>query len=208
MMIETVDENPFRSTHFAWINLCIERIEYTNVMHLSGCLTTNRDKFSACYTDYIPLCYIENTSQYYEEGLSSICSGFFTGNAYYMRTTCKYIIEKFLYYLDLGYGTTDEHLYNPVYYDHPYLFDHYYGNCGEIITNYKYVYQKPTEIINNFIYKSFECGDYSQCLDACRFVLKSIALKKCKLDEKHTAMLRYYFTESSIPSLLTLYREK
>lgn len=198
MLIETINENPFQSTHFAWINFCIERMGYKNLVHLPECLLTNRDKFSTCYIDYIPLWYIQNTALYYERGLANMCSGFFTGNAHYMRMTCKYIIEKFLYYLDLGYGHADEQLYSPVYYDHPELFDHYYGDYTEMITNYKYIYERPTEPIRNLIRNSFECGNYSRCLDACRFVLRSLGTNKCNLDDYYKGLLQYYFTESSM----------
>jgi hypothetical protein len=196
MLIETVSENPFKSTHFAWINFCIERMGYKNLVHLPECLETNRDKFSTCYIDYIPLWYIQNTAVYYQRGLANMCSGFFTGNAYYMKMVCKYMIEKFLYYLKLGYGHADEQLFSPVYYDHPLLFDHYYGDYTEMITNYKYIYDRATEPVRNLIHNSFECENYERCLDACKFVLRSLALKKCTLEDKYMKLLQYYFTES------------
>jgi hypothetical protein len=115
-----------------------------------------------------------------------------------MKTTCKYIIEKFLYYLKLGYGHADEQLFSPVYYDHPALFDHYYGDYTEMITNYKYIYDRATEPVRNLIHNSFECENYERCLDACKFVLRSLALKKCTLEDKYMKLLQYYFTESSM----------
>ena len=198
MMIEVILDNPFMSTHFTWINFCIERMGYKNLVHLPECLETNRDKFSTCYIDYIPLWYIQNTAVYYERGIANMCSGFFTGNAYYMKHVCKYIIEKFLYYLKLGYGHADEQLFSPVYFDHPDLFEHYYGDYTEMITNYKYIYERATEPVCNIMRNSFDCNNYEICLNACKFVLRSIALKKCNLDEKHMKLLQYYFTESTI----------
>jgi hypothetical protein len=203
MLIETIDENPFNSTHFCWINFCIERMGYKNLVHLPECLITNREKFSTCYIEYIPDWYIKDTARYYDRGIANMCSGFFTGNAYYMRTTCKYIIEKFLYYLELGYGHADEQLFSPVYFDHPELFDHYYGDYTEMITNYKYVYARPEEPLHILIKNSFDCGDYARCLDGCRFLLRSLGLHKCRLDEKDLNLLRYYFTESSMNLLIS-----
>jgi hypothetical protein len=198
MIIETIEENPFKSTHFCWINFCIERMGYKNLVHLPECLLTNREKFSTCYIEYIPQWYIQDTARYYQRGIANMCSGFFTGNTYYMHTTCKYIIEKFLYYLELGYGHADEQLFSPVYFDHPELFDHYYGDYTEMITNYKYVYARPEEPLHILIKNSFDCGDYARCLDGCRFLLRSRGLGKCMLDEKDLNLLRYYFTESSM----------
>ncbi|MCJ7636568.1 MAG: hypothetical protein MUO21_03680, partial [Nitrososphaeraceae archaeon] len=54
MIKQTIDENPFESTHFAWCNICIERYGYKNVMALEDVMAQYRDKFSTCYIDYIP----------------------------------------------------------------------------------------------------------------------------------------------------------
>jgi hypothetical protein len=198
MLIETVDDNPFKSTQFCWINFCIERMGYKNLVHLPECLLTNREKFSTCYIDYIPKWFVNDLNTYFDRGIANMCSGFFTGNAHYMRTTCRHIIEKFLYYLALGYGHADEQLFSPVYYEHTDLFEHYYGDYSEMITNYKYIYKRPEEPLHNLIKNSFNCANYRRCMDACQFILRSLALRKCKLDDNHMAMLRYYYTESSI----------
>jgi hypothetical protein len=201
MMIETIDQNPFGSTHFAWINFCIERMGYKNLVHLPECLLVNRDKFSTCYIDYIPQWYINITPLFYSRGVCSMCSGFFTGNAHYMRMTCKYIIEKFLYYLELGYGHADEQLYSPVYFDHPELFEHYYGDYTEMITNYKYIYARPEEPIKNIIQNSFRQMNYKRCMKVCEFILQSIAKKTCQLNEENMIKLRYYYTEATMKVL-------
>ena len=54
MLKEMIELNPFESTYFAWINFCIERMGYTNLIHLDEALSVHRDKFSTCYINYIP----------------------------------------------------------------------------------------------------------------------------------------------------------
>jgi hypothetical protein len=176
---ETINLNPFKSTHFAWVNLCIERMGFKNLVKLSEGLSINRNKFSTCYIDYIPKVLIRNTHKYFRFGRCSMCSGFFTGNKEYMYRVCDLLENKFLEYLEEGYGHADEQLYSPVYFDNPELFEHYYGDYKQMITNYRYIYDDPQSPIDHFIANSFQNQDYLKCYEACKFVFRSFALGKC-----------------------------
>jgi len=185
MLKEVISLNLFGSTHFAWINFCIERMGFKNLIHLEEALATNRDKFSTCYIDYIPENLVRNLYEYFRWGRCSMCSGFFTGDAEHMYKVCDLIEDKFLYYLRIGYGHADEQLYSPVYFENPELFEHYYGDYQQMITNYKYIYDAPEPPVYNFIRNSFNNGDYKKCLEACEFILDSMKLGKCVLSDKN-----------------------
>ena len=185
MLNETIELNPFNSKYFCWINFCIERMGYSNLKYLDEALSVKRNKFSTCYIDYIPHELIKNTKEYFKWGRCSMCSGFFTGNKEYMRDVCKLILDKFLYYLNLGYGHADEQLYSPVYFENPELFEHYYGDYQQMITNYKYVYESPENPIRNFINNSFKYENFEKCIECCEFILNSLKLKKCNLDNNN-----------------------
>jgi len=189
MLMETIEQNPFNSKYFGWINFCIERMGYTNLKYLDEALSVKRDKFSTCYIDYIPSDLIRDTKEYFKWGRCSMCSGFFTGNKEYMYKVCHLIIKKFLYYLSIGYGHADEQLYSPVYFEHPDLFEHYYGDYQQMITNYKYIYESPEPPIYNFINNSFKHGDFKKCIECCEFILKSIELNKCQLNQYYSNIL-------------------
>jgi hypothetical protein len=193
MLKEIIQINPFNSTHFAWINFCIERMGYKNLIYLDEALSSKRDKFSTCYIDYIPETLINNTSEYFKFGRCSMCSGFFTGNKEYMFKVCELIENKFLEYLEKGYGHADEQLYSPVYFENPELFDHYYGDYQQMITNYKYIYDSPEPPIYNFIANSYKFKDYTKCYEACKFVWKSYCLNKCNISEDYLTKLYYYY---------------
>jgi len=180
MLKEVIAENPFHSTHFAWINICIERMGYKNLQRLSEALSVKRDKFSTCYIDYVPKELIQNTAEYFKWGRCSMCSGFFTGNGKYMAKVCDLIEDKFLEYLAAGYGHADEQLFSPVYFEHPELFEHYYGDYQQMITNYRYIYEAAEPPIFNFIRNSYLHKDYAKCKEACTFVFRSIELGKCE----------------------------
>jgi hypothetical protein len=193
MLKEVIKTNPFNSTHFCWINFCIERMGFKNLIRLEEGLSINRDKFSTCYIDYIPEILINNTKEYFKWGRCSMCSGFFTGNAEYMYKVCDLLENKFLEYLELGYGHADEQLYSPVYFEHPELFEHYYGDYHEMITNYNYVYDSPNSPIRNFIHNSFQNRNYIKCYEACKFVFNSWSLDKCEIDQNNLYTLFYYY---------------
>jgi len=193
MLKEVIKNNYFQSTHFCWINFCIERMGYTNVMHLDEALSVKRDKFSTCYIDYISEELIKNTKEYFSWGRCSMCSGFFTGNTEYMYKVCDLIENKFLEYLKLGYGHADEQLYSPVYFENPDLFEHYFGDYRQMVTNYKYIYENPEAPVYNFITNSFNNKNYEKCLEACVFVWNSYCLDKCGYNEEYIRKICYYY---------------
>ena len=196
MMKEIINLDPFGSTHFCWINFCIERMGYKNVKYLDEALSIKRDKFSTCYIDYIPHELINNTKEYYKWGRCGMCSGFFTGNKEYMYKVCDLIEKKFIYYLIRGYGHADEQLYSPVYFENPELFEHYYGDYQQMITNYAYIYEAPEAPIRNFIRNSYENKNYKKCFEACNYLLKSYHLDKFQLDNENFNRLKWYYDRS------------
>jgi hypothetical protein len=209
MLMETINLNPFKSEYFCWINFCIERMGYTNIKYLDEALSVKRKKFSTCYIDYIPYELILNTQEYYKFGRCSMCSGFFTGNKEYMYKVCNLILGKFLYYLSIGYGHADEQLYSPVYFENTDLFEHYYGDYQQMITNYKYIYEAPESPIKNFINNSFKYNNFYKCIECCEILLESLKLYKCNLNEYYFNILiekylisklntRFYFNDNLI----------
>jgi hypothetical protein len=196
MLKEAIENNYFNSTHFCWINFCIERMGYTNIMHLNEALSVNRDKFSTCYIDYVPENIIKNLKEYFLWGRCSMCSGFFTGNEEYMYKVCDLVENKFLEYLDLGYGHADEQLFSPVYFENPDMFEHYYGDYHQMITNYKYIYENPEAPVYNFIRNSFHNKNYKKCLEACIYVWDSYCLGKCNYNVDYIKEISYYYMMS------------
>jgi hypothetical protein len=109
-----------------------------------------------------------------------------------MYTVCNKIIDKFVYYVNLGYGHADEQLYSPVYFENKNLFEHYFGDYTEMITNYKYVRDRPDQIVNIFIYNSYLHKDYKKCEECCKFLLNSLCKNKCKMDKQNIKILYEY----------------
>jgi hypothetical protein len=194
IMKQTIDTNVFGSTHFGWINICIERMGYSNLVHLDEALGVHRNKFSTCYIDYIPEGVVNDLREYFiNGGRCGMCSGFFTGDAYYMWTVADLIENQFIEYLKAGYGHADEQLYSPVYFKNPNLFQHYYGDYHQMITNYVWIYQAPSVPILHFIRNSFDWRNFSKCYEACQVVWESYCSGKCELSFNDKIWLCYYY---------------
>ena len=80
-----------------------------------------------------------------------MCSGFFTGNTYYMTEFCNEIIKSFDDMLIQDVGHADEQLFSIVFFRRPDIFEFYYGDYTEMITNYGWIYDRPEEPVKNII---------------------------------------------------------
>jgi glycosyltransferase involved in cell wall biosynthesis len=197
MLKRAIADNPFESTHFAWINICIERMGFKNLIHLDEALGLHRDRFSTCFIDYVSRKTVEDLPGYFGGkaciGRCSMCSGFFTGNAHYMRAVCNELEGEFLRCLDRGFGHADEQLYPIVYHKHPELFDWYVGDYAEMITNYAAAYDRPEQPINHLVRNSLAAGDREVAGRAAGIVLASHDAGRCSLGDRDLAVLRAIF---------------
>jgi hypothetical protein len=168
MVKRAIAENPFGSTHFAWQNICIERMGWQNLQRLRTVWGAQRDKFSTVYIDYQPEALVRNTAEYFKWGRCGMCSGFFTGRADYFKRFCDAIEGKFLEYLEAGYGHADEQLFSPVFFENRDIFEVYYGDYQEMVTNYAEPICRPSEPLRLLIPRSLAHGDYAVCEAGCR----------------------------------------
>ncbi len=160
ILLDAIKNNPFNSTHFAWCNICIERMNWKNCIYFPKIWNEFRDKFSTCYIDYQPRSLvIDNIKEYYLFGRCSMCSGFFTGNIYYMSTFCNKIIEEFDNMLKLDVGHADEQLFSIVYFKNPELFEFYYGDYTEMIVNYGWIIDRAYEPVKNIMRNLIRTGE-------------------------------------------------
>ena len=159
MLQEVIAENTFGSTHFAWCNICIERMSWKNGIIFPHLWNEYRDKFSTCYIDYQPKKLTADLTEYYKWGRCGMCSGFFTGNRFYMGKFCDLVLEKFAEMASLGYGHADEQLFTLVYFDHPEIFEFYLGDYTEMIVNYGWVIDRPEEPVKNVLRNLWLSGE-------------------------------------------------
>lgn len=173
MVQQVIDQNPFQSTHFAWVNVCIERMGWRNVSSLNEALSLYRDKFSTCWIDYQPEQLVNNLKEYFLFGRCGMCSGFFTGRYDYFTIFNKNVLQEFKDCLEKGYGHADEQLYSIVYFKNPSIFHPYFGDYTEMITNYVEVRDRVTEPVRNLISNSFTHKRYDIAMMGCESVWKN-----------------------------------
>jgi hypothetical protein len=159
MLREVIDTNPFNSTHFAWCNICIERMSWKNGVVFPHLWNEYRDKFSTCYIDYQPKKLTADLAEYYQWGRCGMCSGFFTGNKFYMGAFCDQVLAKFAQMASLGYGHADEQLFTLVYFQSPGIFEFYLGDYTEMIVNYGWVMDRPEEPVKNVMKNLWASGE-------------------------------------------------
>lgn len=193
MLKHVIEENPFKSTHFAWLNFCIERMGWRNAASLDRVFELNRNKVSTCYIDYAPK---ESLDSVVRNGQCTMCSGFFTGDANHMMTFCNRIESKFVHYLENGLGHADEQLYSPVFFDDPDLFEVYYGDYNEMITNYEWVRDNPSKPLYLLIRHSYEAGGYGVTLPACISLWRSFKKGYANLSEQEVTHLIWYYRKT------------
>lgn len=192
LLKKTIEINPFHSNYFAWINICIERMGYKNLVYLDQTLSLHRQKFSTLFINYLPPTILNDLATYFFYGRCSMCSGFYTGQLKYIKEVSHQLEEHFLIYLEQGYGHADEQLFLPVYFKYPHLFEHYYGEYSDMITNYCHVRDNANKILSIFINRSFAFSAYQQCYQACLFLWNSYLLGQCSLTDQELKQLMYY----------------
>lgn len=152
MLSETIASNPFASSHFAWVNLCIERMSWRSAMYFPRVWNELRDRFSSCYIDYQPRALASDLVEYFRVGgRCGMCSGFFTGSAHYMGLVSRLLLDKFEALAREGHGHADEQLFSLVYFDRPALFEPYLGDYAEMVVNYGRVRQNAHAPVMNVL---------------------------------------------------------
>ena len=193
MLKRIIQENPFGSTHFAWLNFCIERMGYRNLIELPNVFKQNRSKFSTCYIDYARPDILDSVVR---TGRCTMCSGFFTGDAEHMKAFCDRIEDKFFQYLEKGLGHADEQLYSPIYFENPDMFEFYYGDYQEMITNYQWVKDRPNRPLYQLIKNAYDTAGYTVALSGCIALWRSFKKGYAKLTETETSHLIWYYRKS------------
>lgn len=198
MLKKAIAKNPFASTHFGWINICIERMGPKNLTSLQNALSVQRRKFSTCFIDYVSKQETLDLPRYFgPQGCKtcaarcSMCSGFFTGETHYMNEVCCLMEEEFIRCAELGFGHADEQLMPIIYHKRPELFDWYCGDYSEMITNYAGVHEHPEKPIRLLIARALAAGDRRVAERAAEIVWSSYMKRECSLEPNdHVALLK------------------
>lgn len=197
LLQDVIEQNPFTSSHFGWIDFGYEKCNPLNLLHLSSSLRENRSKVSFCYIDYTEEGLMKDPRQYYLYGRCGIACNFFTGDREYLQKLCIQFKEKFIHSINEGYGHAEEQLIPLIYLDHPDLFDFYFGDYGQTILNYSHIQENPYITLNNFIPKVLADKKYSLGYKAAHKIYESYQKGLFYLSpHHHISLLELYFLTS------------
>lgn len=181
LVLKTIDENPFHTTKFGWIDsflgknaskICENYEENTMAWTLSHVT----DKFhiqvlNVCDKKYkLP----ENKHEYYSEYRWIVCGCLFTCGAEIGIRILTRLNQIFLDTTELGYGHAEEMFYLEVFDEFYDDIVRAYGDYGQIVNNFIYP-QKNYHYIYYFILKKYmQLGYWREAYDCSHALLQSI----------------------------------
>ena len=171
LLKQSVEENPFHSTHFSWLNISMEQFGCMNLMNLDVIWKRPpRDLVSVMYMKYIGKGSVLNTKEYFKTAQQPFSTKIITAAAANIYEFSNQMEEIFLHYLKLGYGNTDEQLVAYVYYAHPDKFDLYYGARNQCIVNYVRPMSEYIYVLQNHMVPAAEAKDWLACYHICSWL--------------------------------------
>lgn len=131
-----IKSNPFKSTHFGWIDL--------GITHIANIKWIDEDKIFFNIPDQVSLLKLRNhevvssiSNQEYLSYLRGIvAAGFITGNANYLSWFIDACDLKYKEILDNGWAASEEMLFPLVFDGNDDKFRFYYGDYNAILSNY------------------------------------------------------------------------
>jgi hypothetical protein len=179
-VLKTVDNNPFNTTKFGWIdgNIGVNGSKISEVYNnntLLHILNNLPDKFhiqilNVCDKKFkLP----ENKREYYTQYRYVVCGSFFTFSPKYGVNILKRHMEVSKHTMIMGYGHADEMTFLEIldeFYDD---IHRGYGDYRQILDNYFKPVKNMVYIYWNIVMRYFNFGYYRECIDVCKSILSS-----------------------------------
>lgn len=202
MINGAIDNDYFNSNYYGWIDFGVCHFSGFYIHALIRALKVYRQKVSCCFIHYQPKDVVTNVEEYNRHKLFGMAAGFITGHKDYFHPACTNGIKYFRETVEAGYGHHEEQILHLIYHHHPELFDFYFGDYHQYLSNYDRIRSNPNVTINLVIRNSKNESNYEICSQACSKVLEavlednlniSIDMLITLLDEYFIA--RYYLDE-------------
>jgi hypothetical protein len=203
LLHQTILKNPFNTTHFAWLDF--------GITHVADITYIEEDKIFENIPDKIRILMLKpfrdddfkNRQYYYTHRFGHIGAGYITGSKESFVKFYEIFDNELQAVLTEGYGPSEEQIYPLLCNKFPELFEFYYGDYRDILSNYKIFRTDLYEINNIQLSYCLTSRNYSKCCEICEFVFPSIKQNlfnkstKFPLNESMrnvAAFLNYYYT--------------
>lgn len=135
LVVRALDDNPFNTTHFAWL-------DFGTLAHmlpdsaLGGTLLTEVPDRIKILCRSLPSPTDLNIEQFYKSHTNRFVATLFSGDASTLRLLNHYMEEEVQECLRKKVVESDQALLSIIFLKHPELFELYYGDWADLITNY------------------------------------------------------------------------
>jgi hypothetical protein len=195
---KTIDENPFSTTKFAWIDSCLkpnlskicEDYSHSKILRLLHGIS---DKY---HINILNVCEKrfkdpESKREFYSQYRWIMCGGFFTCGAEIGKRVLRRLRQLSVDTTMAGYGHGDEMLYLEIideFYDE---MDRSYGDYGQIIDNFLQPERNLGYILHCIIKRYSAMGYHRECYDCCAKVIA--AQESFTVKEDYYVWVEAYF---------------
>jgi hypothetical protein len=182
--------NPFKSTHFLWMDFGGSHVMRGVATHTEEILKAPHPKIAFCYIHYRGSAEIKPPSKFYTGGQCAVAAGCFSVEATYAAkfyTGCMGIFYQMIH--DKAFHAEEQVL--TYFYDkYPDLCTLYYGDYYSLITNYRWVREDFSAIKKYFITQAIIKGRKDLAKTCALKVLQSVEQKMIKISDADIVFLK------------------
>jgi len=182
--------NPFKSTHFLWMDFGGSHVMRGVATHTEAILKTPHPKIALCYIHYRSSAEIKPPSKFYTGGQCGVAAGCFSVEATYASKMYAGCMSIFYQMIHDGAFHAEEQIFTYFYDKYPTLCTLYYGDYYSLVTNYTGVREDFPSIKKFFIIETINKGRKDLAKTCALNVLQSLEQKMIKLSNADIIFLK------------------
>lgn len=128
--------DPFRATHFAWIDMGLTHLARTEHYAEDGVFANPADRARLMMRYNVTLEQVADRKTHYGTVRGHVAGGYFSMGRAILPRVCDVFRDEALTCLSMGIAARDEPVFAAVALRHPELFEYHYGNYDCILENY------------------------------------------------------------------------
>lgn len=175
-MSQVIEENPFESSHFCWVDFGLSHIVDFKSANIDYILSTAPDELKMLQMTATHISEIKNKREFYSRLRGKLGARFVTGS----KDEWLRVIELYRAELEklfaLGIQGNEEQIWSCVEAENPEIFKHTYGDYDTTLSNYNCIRSKLTNVIWN-LHHCIGRGMWTHASDVCDVVMDSLYSK-------------------------------
>jgi len=190
MLKISTEVNPFKSTHFIWLDFGIKNTKHSKPGMIEKIIENISNKFKCCYIHYRSINFMKNYSNWHHYFQCGIAGNVLSGDINHINQIYQLFTKKFEHIVNLGYGRAEEQIITEVERENPDLFDFYAGDYYGVLSNYINITNDIDCILNHFVSNARIDNNSKYAYKICRQIEESLNLGLLILNEYQ--LMKYY----------------